>query len=80
MNKIQEILADICENLIMAINETNTVREEEFIILPPDYGEYTYNAVELPWTWLLTQPTVTLNITNDSPPTSFVFFYYKELQ
>ena len=31
MNKIQEILADICENLIMAINETNTVREEEFI-------------------------------------------------
>ena len=74
----------IVEGKVVIVQHKSTkntiLREEEFIILPPDYGEYTYNAVELPWTWLLTQPTVTLNITNDSPPTSFVFFYYKELQ
>lgn len=55
------------------------LKEEEFIILPAEYGEVVVSALLLPNTFLISPQSFTLDITNNSPPTTYITFWYKEI-
>lgn len=55
------------------------LKEEEIIILPTEYGELLVSAQILPNTYLVSPDSFTLNIDNDSPPTTYIVFWHKEI-